>query len=236
MTEGWIFDFGGTIDTDGCHWGQMLWHAYERLGMGVKERHFRDAYVYGERALERNPLIKSEYSFRKTLEIKLRLELENLCLTGRWNADERAFQATQQRLADDLYQRTQATIARNAAILRQIKRGKPMALVTNFYGNMPTVLEEFGLTDLFDHVIESAAVGIRKPDQRIFRLAIDALGLPAEQIVSVGDSFYKDIEPSKQLGCKTVWLKGEGWTAKRYDENFPDKVVTSLAELPTLVL
>ena len=30
MARGLIFDYGGTLDTKGCHWGKVLWHAYEQ--------------------------------------------------------------------------------------------------------------------------------------------------------------------------------------------------------------
>ena len=44
--KGFIFDYGGTLDTRGNHWGKVLWHGYERTGVPVGEQDFRDAYVY----------------------------------------------------------------------------------------------------------------------------------------------------------------------------------------------
>ena len=90
-----------------------------------------------------------------------------------------------------------------------------MVLVSNFYGNISVVLREFGFVGLFDHIIESAVVGIRKPDPRIFQLGVDALGLKPEEVIVVGDSIDKDIIPAKSVGCHTVWFKGEPW------ENMP---------------
>ena len=43
MIKGYLFDFGGTLDTAGCHWGQMLWHAYQRQQVPVTEEQFREA-------------------------------------------------------------------------------------------------------------------------------------------------------------------------------------------------
>ena len=106
-----------------------------------------------------------------------------------------------------------------------------MVLVSNFYGNMPTVLGEFGLDGLFVSVVESAVVGIRKPDPRIFALGVDALQLPARDVTVVGDSYYKDILPARSLGCRTVWIKGLGWTDEEYDLTVPDKVISRLDEL-----
>ena len=93
------------------------------------------------------------------------------------------------------------------------------------------MLEEFGLDKYFKDIVESAVVGIRKPDHRIYLLGVEALGLKPEECVVVGDSFYKDIEPAKKAGCKAVWFKGEGWTEQQYDETIPDKVITDLDQL-----
>ena len=55
---------------------------------------------------------------------------------------------------------------------------------------MSVVLDEFGLASLFDTVTESAVVGVRKPDPQIFRLAVKALDIEAENVVHV-DSYSK---------------------------------------------
>ena len=39
-----LFDFGGTLDTAGCHWGRFLWYAYKRNEIHVSEEPFREAY------------------------------------------------------------------------------------------------------------------------------------------------------------------------------------------------
>ena len=44
--KGFLFDYGGTLDTAGCHWGKMLWHAYQRQFVPIEEEQFRDAYVF----------------------------------------------------------------------------------------------------------------------------------------------------------------------------------------------
>ena len=70
MARGLIFDYGGTLDTKGCHWGKVLWHAYEQSHVPVGEEAFRNAYVHGERTLATNriitPHITTPYSRRHT--------------------------------------------------------------------------------------------------------------------------------------------------------------------------
>lgn len=230
-----LFDFGGTIDTNGQHWGKMLWQMYQQVGVPVCEDDFRKAYVYGERMLEKSPLVKPTDTLHRTIEVKLRLELEQLCMMGVWDVDEAELLHTRELLLSEIYQHVTQIIEQHRKMLQCLKERFPMGLVTNFYGNMNMVLQEFSLGDIFETVIESAAVNIRKPDVRIFKLALDALQLPAEEVLVIGDSFYKDVEPASKLGCQTAWLKGEGWIEKQYDETLPTYILTSLSEMVSIV-
>ena len=235
--KGIIFDYGGTLDTCGQHWGKKLWHAYERQQVPVSEQQFRDAYVYGERTLGRNPIIKPDYTFHRTLATKIRLEMEHLCTHGAWDASEEEFKQKHQAVLEDVYAEVLATTAHSAEVLTQLSERFPMVLVSNFYGNIECVLQEFGLRKFFPRIVESAVVGIRKPDPRIFELGVEELriGVPGGQevqdVLVVGDSFYKDILPAQKAGCRTAWFKGEGWTDETYDETVPDMVITDLADL-----
>ena len=231
MIKGYIFDFGGTLDTAGCHWGQMLWHAYQRQQIPVSEEQFREAYVYAERTLGRTPIIQSDYSFHKTLEVKIRIEMEYLCTSGAWQADEAEFTRGHKAVLEDVYSKVVEVTSHSREVLSQLAASYPMVLVSNFYGNISHVLEEFHLAEFFKDIVESAVVGVRKPDHRIFLLGVEALGLKPEECIVVGDSFYKDIEPAKKAGCQAVWFKGEGWTEHQYDETLPDKIITDLNQL-----
>ena len=221
MTEGWIFDYGGTLDTGGQHWGKVLWHAYERHRIAVTEQQFREAYVHAERTLGKNPIIKPTDTFRKTLETKLRLQMAFLGI-----GDDALLP-----LLDDVYAGAVQQTARSRDILLQLKERCPLVLVSNFYGNLSTVLREFALDGISEAVVESAVVGVRKPDPRIFLLGAEALGLPPYSVTAVGDSLEKDIIPARQAGCRTVWLQGEGWTAHDASAPEADRVIYGLDEL-----
>lgn len=219
MNKGYIFDYGGTLDTGGQHWGMLLWHAFERHQVPVSESQFRDAYVYAERTLGRNKIIQPTDTFLQTLKAKVQLELTYLNNESYTDA-----------IVSDVYERTKSQTALSRRVLMQMK-ASPMVLVSNFYGNISVVLQEFGLDGIFAEVIESAFVGIRKPDPQIFLLGVDALGMKPEEVTVVGDSLEKDIIPAKRAGCHTVWLKGEGWTNARDGENQADRVIMTLDEL-----
>lgn len=225
--KGFIFDYGGTLDTRGNHWGKVLWHGYERTGVPVGEQDFRDAYVYGERTLATSPIVKPDFTFRDTLQAKIRLQLQ-------WLEENRNLgDATRylERILDDVYQQTKDTTKESALVLGELAQRFPLVLVSNFYGNISTVLREFGLDHLFGDIIESAVVGIRKPDARIFALGVERLGLKAEEVAVVGDSYDKDILPSHSIGCHTIWFKGEGWTDDVVENPVADKMIGSLKEI-----
>ena len=231
MIKGYIFDYGGTLDTEGHHWGKVLWHAYERQQLPITEAQFREAYVHGERTLGSTALIRPDFTFRQTLSVKLQLELDFLREKAYWSVDEAALQQVHAQLLNDVYAGVLRTTAHSRDVLTQLHAHYPMVLVSNFYGNVNTVLREFQLDHLFNDVVESAMVGIRKPDPRIYKMGVDCLNLSPSDVVVVGDSFYKDIEPAKKIGCQAVWFKGESWTNEQYDETFPDQVITDLAQL-----
>lgn len=226
--KGFIFDYGGTIDTQGCHWGKMIWHAYERANVPIAEDDFRAAYRYAERTLGTTPIIQPDYTFRQTLDMKLRIELEYV--EEHYDVDK-AVQTYGSKMLDDLYNQTVTTTAQSKTVLQQLGQKYPLALVSNFYGNLNVVLREFNLDGLFNHVIESAVVGVRKPDPRIFSIGVEALGLAPQDIAVVGDSYGKDMVPAHSVGCKTVMIKGEPWTVETVDTSIIDYTIDNLDEL-----
>lgn len=227
MLKGYIFDYGGTLDTGGQHWGKVIWHAYERQQVPVSEEAFRDAYVHAERTLGRNPIIQPDFTFYKTIETKIRIQLEYL----QEKNDVSSVSSYLKPLTDSLYEATVKETAKSREVLLQLKQQYPMVLVSNFYGNIATVLQEFKLDGIFDKIIESAVVGVRKPDPQIFTLGVEALGMRPDEVVVVGDSMDKDIIPAGKAGCHTVWFKGEGWTNDPVDESPAGKVITDLTQI-----
>lgn len=230
MAKGLIFDFGGTLDTGGIHWGKKIWHHYQRHAVPVDEESYRNAYVYTERYLGNNPVISPTDDFKKLLRTKITMQLEYL-----GNLKGLKLQSHADSLVEGLYSETLTTLVKSRRVLTDLKDKYPLVLVSNFYGNIGTILHEFGLNDLFRNVIESDVVGIRKPDARIFGLGVDALGLPGKQIIVIGDSITKDILPAKSIGCMTIWIKGEGWTDAPADETVPDAIITDIEGLKLLV-
>ena len=245
--KGIIFDYGGTLDTRGDHWSEVLWQGYEHFGIGVAadeevepgvsihKQAFRDAYVYGERALAVNPIVTPDFHFEDILREKLILELnflagKELLETGKDDAEKQAklgndSDASSESLLlslsdSEIHQiavdmahyinaKTLDLLHENKQVLEHLKQaGYPMVLVSNFYGNINQVLKDAEIDGYFKEVIESAVVGVRKPNPAIFALGVCALDLPASQVLVVGDTYGKDIIPAHKLGCHTLWIKG----------------------------
>lgn len=230
-----IFDYGGTLDTNARHWAHVLWEGYRHARIPVSEEAFREAYVFGERALARQPIILPDDDFHALLKKKVELETDCLLQQGAWNpsSDERAEAvALIASYCDDYVRRNLEDTRR---VLNALRERYALVLVSNFYGNLHAVLRGYGLQDYFPVVIESAVVGVRKPDPAIYRLGVEAAGVPVEQVLVVGDSFRKDIVPAKSVGCSAVWMKGEGWKPETEDESLPDAIITDLRQLPALL-
>lgn len=271
--KGIIFDYGGTLDTRGDHWSEVLWQGYEHFGIGVADdeevepgvsihkQAFRDAYVYGERALAVNPIVTPDFHFEDILREKLILELnflagKKLLETGKDDSEKQAklgnpgkdsnasseslflslSDSEIHQIAVDMARyinaKTLALLKENKQVLEHLKQnGYPMVLVSNFYGNINQVLKDAGIDGYFEDVIESAVVGVRKPNPAIFALGVCALDLPASQVLVVGDTYGKDIIPAHKLGCHTLWIKGLQWEEKKVDESIPDGIIRKLSEM-----
>ena len=93
------------------------------------------------------------------------------------------------------------------------------------------MLHEFKLSGLFLDVIESAVVGLRKPDPQIFALGVKALGLLPCEVAVIGDSISKDMQPARQAGCKTIWYRGEQWTEEEIPDGMADFTILDLNDL-----
>lgn len=234
LIQGILFDYGGTIDSNGRHWSEVIWEAYQKVHLPVTKEAFREAYVYAERFLAKHPVIQPHFTFLDMLRAKSSLQVD--WLRKEKGLDEvYATAAIKEQIAQDCHAMACEAVRRARPVLLRLHAHYPLVLVSNFYGNIQAVLAEMGLTGLFRHVIESAVVGVRKPDPAIFQLGIDALGIRAEETVVVGDSYDKDIVPAHALGCRTVWLKNTGWQPYRGDEE-ADVVIHDFPELEKVLL
>ena len=85
--KGIIFDYGGTIDSRGVHWSEVIWDGYKDARINIDKETFREAYVYAERELARVRHILPHHNFHDLLLIKMRIELTHLAEGGHIDPD-----------------------------------------------------------------------------------------------------------------------------------------------------
>ncbi len=230
--KGIIFDYGGTIDSHGIHWSEVIWEGYQAAQVPVTKEQFRDSYVVAERELALVRHILPNDNFHDLLLKKMRIELKDLVEKGLFQCNDIEPLATE--IAQYCYDAARSSIEEARPTLELLSQHYPMMLVSNFYGNVDSVLRDFDVRKYFKGVIESAVVGVRKPNPVIFKLGVDVLEFDPNDVLVVGDSLKKDILPAESIGCKTLWLKGKGWTADEDAQTHPGTIKT-LADIPVLL-
>ncbi len=234
LLRGIIFDYGGTIDSRGDHWSEVIWDAYKKAAIIIPKDAFREAYVYAERELAKTRHILPHHTFYDLLLIKMKIELKRLVEQNVISLNQQALEAKAVEIADYCYDAAKSSIEDARPILNKLYNNYPLVLVSNFYGNVEAVLEDFDLKKYFKEIVESAVVGVRKPDPKIFELGVEALQLEPQQVLVIGDSYRKDIVPAETIGCQVLWLKGKGWTAEE-DEQMHPNIISSLSEIEKIL-
>lgn len=123
--------------------------------------------------------------------------------------------------------------------------GIPLGVVSNSDGTVAGELRRLGLCYVRDGgpapesgvemgvVLDSAVVGIAKPDPGIFRIALEALGIPAgDTVLHVGDSLRYDVAGALAAGIRPIHLDPFGFCPVPEGHTH----ITSLAEVPALVV
>jgi HAD superfamily hydrolase (TIGR01662 family) len=88
--------------------------------------------------------------------------------------------------------------------------GARIAIVSNHVWRLDEIVRALGLDGYVDHLVNSARVGYRKPHPAIYRTALEASGVPAEETVMVGDSVGHDVRGAERLGIHGVYLDRSG--------------------------
>jgi putative hydrolase of the HAD superfamily len=127
-----------------------------------------------------------------------------------------------------------------ATLERLHLRGYRIGLISNAADdpNTQTLVDKLGGRPYFEVVLSSAAMGIRKPDPRIFWKALEQMGLSPNQAVMVGDTLGADILGAKNAGIFSIWITRRADTpANRAhrDTIHPEAQIKKLSELPSLL-
>lgn len=236
--KGIIFDYGGTLDTNGVHWFHIFHQVYAEYFPQVDEKQLREAYVYAERYLATHRIIEPTDDFLAMLEKKVTIQLSQLTIGNSEMYQSLQHSQLSVKIASRCDELVRKNLEHSRKVLDTLSARYPLVLVSNFYGNIHSVLRSYGLENYFKEIVESAVVGIRKPNPQIFSLGITALGLHANEVLVIGDSYSKDIVPAHSLGCHTAWLKGQGWDTadEPSDTSCADITIENICDIVQAVL
>ncbi len=92
------------------------------------------------------------------------------------------------------------------ALDRLRARGLRLGVISNSDGRVEQALVAAGIREWFDVVLDSALVGVEKPDPAIFRAALAALGVAASEALYVGDLYHVDVVGARGAGMEAVLL------------------------------
>lgn len=96
-------------------------------------------------------------------------------------------------------------------VLRDLRaRGLRLAICSNWDWDLVEAVAEVGLSDLVDVQVSSAWAGARKPHPRIFHHTLDEVGVPAHDVLFVGDTWGPDVEGPRAVGMTPAYLVRDG--------------------------
>jgi HAD superfamily hydrolase (TIGR01509 family) len=235
-----LLDFGGTLDVP-RHWLDRFVDHYRAAGFALDRERLDPAYSHATALGYRNTSTLRRYALAEMVEFLVSHQLD-------WLAEFGAPELSRSRLANQNQRRqlmrsiaagfveeSLATVAGTRELLAALHERHRIAVVSNFYGNLPVVLAQCGFDRFIDVVIDSSAAGIFKPDAGIFMIALRELGVAARDAAMVGDSPDKDIAPARRLGMRTVWLRIAPPADEAEAETAADYVIESIAQLRDLV-
>jgi putative hydrolase of the HAD superfamily len=227
MISAILFDFGGTLDGDGLHWLDRFYRIYDQIGLsGIPKERIKEAFYWADAQMESNPAMRKA-GFRPMMERHVHYQFEKL---GLMDLKREA------KAAAAFYRPSEKVLHRNRLIFERLHQaGLRMGVVSNFYGNVEALCKEAGLKPYLSVILDSILVGFKKPDLKLFQLALEGLKKLPSDVAFVGDSFERDILPAKSLGMKTIWMAGD---KKRLppDASKVDHILYSLEDLPDLLV
>ena len=124
-------------------------------------------------------------------------------------------------------------------ILAQLKTRYRMAVVSDgqsAYG-LPE-LRAAGLAEYFAPIVISGDYGFRKPDTRLFQVALNALQVPAAAAIYIGNDRFRDVWGARKAGMKTILFCPNGSSNGKpggTPETEPDYLLYNYADLPRAI-
>lgn len=203
-----IFDFDGVIaDTERLHW-QAFCEVLAPLGASYSWEEYEQDYIgFDDRDAIRTALKRAGVDSAEDLLVSLL------------------------KAKADVFPKLAAGVepfpGAVEAVRTSAERG-PVALCTGaLRSDVEPLLRSFGLLDVFAAIVTAEDVPHSKPDPACYRLAVDALGMPAANCLAVEDTPY-GLQAARSAGCQTL---GVAQTHSREAlEPFADRVISAMTD------
>ncbi len=223
-TKALLFDFGGTLDAPGLPWRERFFRLWRSEGETVSRERFDRAFYAADDALV--GAVPETLSLAETVG-----RLAYGVGQGLGSGDESLPARVAARFCEDSCR----NLSQTAGLLERLASRYKLAVVSNFYGNLPAVCREAGLDRFLSVAVDSTMIGCRKPDPAIFHAALEKISAEPMESVFVGDSLERDMAGARGIGMRHVLLAGESPDGRR--PCCPeDLVIRSLDELAEMFL
>lgn len=179
------------------------------------------------RVLLQDPELKSDVTLCRLVQLK-----QGFLEVG--YDDKQAQSAAEEGLQVALDWRSRFEVPQQSLdVLTQLGEKIPLVAITN--GNVD--LDKVGLTAYFQSVLKAGPDGLAKPAGDMFVKAQQILGLPAENILHVGDHIVTDVHGAKLAGFAACWFNDVNKNVVQYPRarTLPDMEIHNLQPLLTLI-
>jgi putative hydrolase of the HAD superfamily len=191
-----LFDFGGTLDSDGVAWKDRFFHVWRKEVGGVARERFDAAFYAADDSLAGS--VAPELTLTETVE---RLARGLAFRLGEGEGDPAA------RAASRFSRESLETLSGRGKLLARLASRYRLGIVSNFYGNLAAACAEAGIERNFSVLVDSTDIGAGKPDAKIFQAALDRLRVRPDETVFIGDSMARDMAGARALGMRHVLLR-----------------------------
>ena len=145
------------------------------------------------------------------------------------------------RIRLDLTARSMIPVPESIAVLSHLKsEGYKTGLVTDCSAEVPAIWQDTPFAPLFDVAVFSCLVGLKKPAPRIYRLAMERLGVEPHSCLYIGDGSSQELTGAAAVGMHPVLIRDpdeDSTEVHRVDaevEEWDGSVISSLKDVLTL--
>jgi FMN phosphatase YigB (HAD superfamily) len=213
-----LFDFGGTLDFP-QHWLDRFVKHYLAAGINLTRGQFAPAFDIATRKAYGDYPLLNQFGLSELVGYLVGEQLRNLAdlRPAACGIDSGYLSQTAAAIRDSFVAESTRGFALSRPLIAHHAGRFKIGVVSNFYGNLASVLMEAGMTNSVQVIADSSRLAFWKPDPAIFVEALAQLGVQADEAVMVGDSIGKDCVPARALGMTTVWLRHQEFVEKRME-------------------